>query len=223
MCRWPWWRVSYDWEWVGAEEEFRRAIALNPSYATAHQWYGESLASWGRFAEAETEVKRAQELDPLSPIVNMAVAEVYAWEHRDDEAIAQYKKVLELDPSFAGAYGNLAASYQWKGRYAEAVNAMAKDQTLNGNPELAAVLERAYAQSGFPAVIREELKNALAEQSKRYVNPVELPTFTRNWAMLRMRLSGCRKDTKPMPVECSTWRSKEGSTGCDQIPGFVTG
>lgn len=165
-------RVSYDWDWVGAEEEFRRAIALNPSYATAHQWYGESLASWGRFAEAETEVKRAQELDPLSPIVNMAVAEVYAWEHRDDEAIAQYKRVLELDPSFSGAYGNLAASYQRKGMYAEAVKAMAKDQTLNGDPEFAAALERAYAKSGFREVIHEELKNALAEQNKRYVNPV---------------------------------------------------
>ena len=165
-------RVSYDWDWVGAEEEFRRAIALNPSYATAHQWYGESLASWGRFAEAETEVKRAQELDPLSPIVNMAVAEVYAWERRDDEAIALYKRVLELDSSFAGAYGNLAASYQRKGMYAEAVKAMAKDQTLNGDPEFAAALERAYAKSGFRAVIHEELKNALAEQGKRYVNPV---------------------------------------------------
>jgi tetratricopeptide (TPR) repeat protein len=165
-------RVSYDWDWVGAEEEFRRAIALNPSYATAHQWYGESLASWGRFAEAETEVKRAQELDPLSPIVNMAVAEVYAWEHRDDEAIAQYKRVLELDPSFSGAYGNLAASYQRKGMYAEAVKAMAKDQTLNGELEFAAALERAYAKSGFREVIHEELKNALAEQNKRYVNPV---------------------------------------------------
>jgi tetratricopeptide (TPR) repeat protein len=102
----------------------------------------------------------------------MAVAEVYTWEHRDDEAIAQYKRVLELDPSFAGAYGNLAASYQWKGMYAEAVKAIAKDQILNGDPEFAAALEQAYAKSGFRAVIHEELKNALAEQGKRYVNPV---------------------------------------------------
>jgi tetratricopeptide (TPR) repeat protein len=102
----------------------------------------------------------------------MAVAEVYAWEHRDDEAIEQYKKVLELDPSFAGAYGNLAASYQWKHMYAEAVKAMAREETLDGDPEFAIALERAYAKSGFPAVIHEELKNALAEQSKRYVNPV---------------------------------------------------
>jgi len=164
-------RASYDWDWRGAEEEFRRAIALNPSYPTAHQWYGETLASLGRFAEAEAEVKRAQELDPLSPIVNMAVGEVYAWGHHDDEAIAQYKRVIELDPSFAGVYGNLAASYEGKHMYAEAVKAMATQERLNGNPDFAAALERAYTNSGFRAVIREELKNALAEQGKSYVNP----------------------------------------------------
>lgn len=165
-------RVSYDWDWVGAEQEFKRAIELNPNYATAHQWYGETLASLGRFAEAEREVKRARELDPLSPIVNMAVAEVYAWERKDDDAIPQYKKVIDLDPSFAGAYGNLAASYQWKHMYAEAVDAMAKEESLSGDPAFAEVLRSAYARGGFPAVLNEELKSALAERGKRYVNPV---------------------------------------------------
>lgn len=166
-------RASYDWDWVGSEQEFKRAIELNPNYATAHQWYGETLASLGRFAEAEKEVKRAQELDPLSPIVNMAVGEVYSWERRDEEAIAQFKKVIELDPSFAGAYGNLAASYQWTHRYDEAVEFMAKEETLNGDPKFAVQLRRAYAERGFRAVIEEELKSALDEEkSKKYVNPV---------------------------------------------------
>lgn len=166
-------RGSYDWDWVGSEQEFKRAIELNPNYATAHQWYGETLASLGRFPEAEKEVKRAQELDPLSPIVNMAVAEVYSWERRDDEAIAQFKKVIDLDPSFAGAYGNLAASYQWTHKYASAVEFMAREETLNGDPKFAAQLQRAYAQGGFRAVIEEELKSALAdERNKKYVNPV---------------------------------------------------
>ncbi len=165
-------RGSYDWDWLGAEQEFKRAIELNPNYATAHQWYGETLASLGRFSEAEREVKRARELDPLSPIVNMAVAEVYAWEGRDDEAIAQYKRVIELDPSFAGAYGNIAVSYQRKSMYAEALQAMQKEETLDGNPEFAAALGRAYGKSGFRGVLQEELKSALAERNKRYVNPV---------------------------------------------------
>ena len=168
-------RGSYDWDWVGSEQEFQRAIALNPNYATAHQWYGETLAALGRFAEAEREVRRARELDPLSPIVNMAVAEVYSWERRDGEAIPEFQKVIELDPSFAGAYGNLAASYEWTHRYAQAVDFIAKGEALNGDPKFAAQLQRAYAQGGFRAVIEEELKSALEEESKgKYVNPVSI-------------------------------------------------
>lgn len=165
-------RVSYDWDWVGAEQEFKRAIELNPNYATAHQWYGQTLASLGRFDEAEREVKRARELDPLSPIVNMAVAEVYAWERRDDEAIPLFRRVMEIDPSFAGAYGNLAACYEWKHMYAEAVDFMSKEEALNGDPEFARLLQQTYARSGFRSVLEEELRDALEESKKRYVNPV---------------------------------------------------
>jgi len=165
-------RASYDWDWVGAEQEFRRAIELNPNYATAHQWYGITLASLGRFPEAERELKRAQELDPLSPIVNMGVGEVLSWEGRDDEAISQYKKVIELDPSFAGVYGNLGMSYEMKHAYAEAVEAMKKEEFLDGNLKFADLLGRAYTQGGFHAVVEQELKNALSENGKKYVNPV---------------------------------------------------
>lgn len=107
-------RGAYDWDWGSAEQEFKRAIELNPNYATAHQWYGLFLASLGRFPEAEAEVRRARELDPLSPIVNMALPEVYTWERRDNDAIAEYKKIITLDPSFRGAYGNLAYLYETK-------------------------------------------------------------------------------------------------------------
>jgi TolB-like protein/Tfp pilus assembly protein PilF len=165
-------RTSYDWDWVGAEQEFKRAIELNPNYATAHQWYGETLASLGRFQEAEREVKRARELDPLSPIVNMAVGEVYAWQGRHDEAIAQYKRVIELDPTFAGVYGNLAASYQSKKMYDEAVENLQKAELLNGDRQFAELLGRVYKRNGFDGVLQESLNAALAERSKRYVNPV---------------------------------------------------
>jgi tetratricopeptide (TPR) repeat protein len=167
-------RVSYDWDWVGAEQEFKRAIELNSNYATAHQWYGETLASLGRFPEAEAEVKRARELDPLSPIVNMAVGEVYAWEKRDDDAIAEYKKVIDLDPSFAGVYGNLAMSYERKRMYTEAVEATKKGEALNGDTEFAALLANVYARGGFRAVREAELRDALNEGRTKYVNPVEI-------------------------------------------------
>jgi TolB-like protein/DNA-binding winged helix-turn-helix (wHTH) protein/Flp pilus assembly protein TadD len=165
-------RGAYDWDWAGSEQEFKRAIQLNPNYVTAHQWYGMALASLGRFAEAEAEVKRARELDPLSPIVNMAVAEVYAWGGRYDEAIAQYKRVLELDPSFSGAYGNLAGSYEQKHMYTEAVSIMKQKAMLDGDPKFAAAIDQAFAKSGYSGVVRVGLNDALEERNRNYVNPV---------------------------------------------------
>lgn len=168
-------RELYDWDWVGAEQEFKHAIELNPNYPTAHQWYGLMLANLGRFPEAEAEVKRAQQLDPLSPIINMAVAEVYTWERHYDQSIEQYKKVIALDPSFSLAYGNLANAYEQKHRYNEAVSAIQQKWNLNGDPSLAHEIERAYSRSGYSAVIRQELNRFLQERAKgQYADPVDI-------------------------------------------------
>jgi len=165
-------RGGYDWDWFGAEQEYKRAIQLNPNYATAHQWYGMTLASLHRFAEAETEVKRARELDPLSPIVNMAVAEVYAWEHKYDEAIEQYKRVIELDPAFPGAYGNLAVSYKQKHMDGDAFAMIKRKADLEHETNLAAAMGGAYAESGYKGLVALDLKDALENGKKHYVNPV---------------------------------------------------
>jgi TolB-like protein/DNA-binding winged helix-turn-helix (wHTH) protein/Flp pilus assembly protein TadD len=168
-------RELYDWDWVGAEQEFKHAIELNPNYPTAHQWYGLMLANLGRFPEAEAEVKRAQQLDPLSPIINMAVAEVYTWERRYDQSIEQYKKVIALDPSFALAYDNVANAYEQKHRYNEAVSAIQQKWNLNGDPSLAHEIERVYSRSGYLAVIRQELNRFLRERAKgQYADPVDI-------------------------------------------------
>jgi TolB-like protein/DNA-binding winged helix-turn-helix (wHTH) protein/Tfp pilus assembly protein PilF len=164
-------RASYDWDWVAAEQEFKRAIELNPNYPTAHQWYGLMLAARGRFPEAEAEVKRAQQLDPLSPIINMAVAEVYTWERRDVDSIEQYKKVIALDPSFVGAYGNVSDLYRRKHLYGEALTAIEQKWNLNGDPGFAHTLERAYANSRYSAVIQKELDRVLQDRaSGQYVD-----------------------------------------------------
>jgi len=164
---------AYDWDWSGAEVEFRRAIELNPNYATAHQWYGLLLASLGRFPEAEIEVRRAQQLEPLSPIINMAVAEVFTWERRYDDAIVEYKKILELDPTFDGAYGNLGEVYAAKGMYAEALAKWKEKCALTGEKDFARDLEKSYARSGYPGMLRAELNFDLAARaSGEYSNPV---------------------------------------------------
>jgi TolB-like protein/DNA-binding winged helix-turn-helix (wHTH) protein/Tfp pilus assembly protein PilF len=175
-------RQAYDWDWVSAEQEFKRAIELNPNYATAHQWYGLYLASFGRFSEAEAEVRRAKELDPLSAIVNMALPEVYTWEHRDDEAIAEYKKVIALDPSFAGAYGNLAYLYERKHMYALALETEQRASDLIGERDFFLKLQKIYAASGYTSMLREAIKKDLADRaSGRYRNPVGIAS---NYAQL---------------------------------------
>ena len=92
-------KSSYDWDRPGAEREYKRAIELNPGYATAHQWYGELLSdALGRHEEGLAEINHAQQLDPLSLIINAVHGRILLGAGRDDLAIEQLRKTLEMDP-----------------------------------------------------------------------------------------------------------------------------
>jgi len=93
-------KTFFDWDWVAAEEEFRRAIELNPKYATGHEWYSLLLCILERFDEAIAEARLSRELDPLSPVINSVLGLVYYFAGRYDESIAGHKGALELDPDF---------------------------------------------------------------------------------------------------------------------------
>jgi TolB-like protein/Tfp pilus assembly protein PilF/tRNA A-37 threonylcarbamoyl transferase component Bud32 len=125
---------EYDRDFAGAEREFKRAIELNPNYATGHQWYGEFLAMMGRFDEAIAEAKRAQQLDPQSPIINTMVGETYREERSYDEAVAQLRRTLEIDPNFAQAHSLLGAAYEEQGKYEEMIEELRKAAILFGAP-----------------------------------------------------------------------------------------
>ena len=139
----------YEWDWVGAESEFKRTIELNPSYPTTHHWYSNLLRSLGRLDEALAEIKLAQELDPLSLVINMNVGITLSWMRRYDEAIDQFKKTLELDPNFPFTYGNLGALYEVQGKFDEAIPEFQKAITVVGRDasELSD-LGHAYALAG---------------------------------------------------------------------------
>ncbi len=109
---------EYDWE--TAEKEFRRAIQLNPDYATAHQWYAEHLAWRGRFAEAFEESERARQLDPLSLIIAADHCKILYFSRQYDRAIAHCRSVLQMDPRANGAQGFIFGSLVGKGKFAEA-------------------------------------------------------------------------------------------------------
>jgi len=114
-------KEHFEWDWTGAEREFRRAIELNPNSATAHHWYGDYLANMGRPEEGLRETKKAQELDPLSLIINTSLGwQLYVARH-NDQAAEQLRKVLDIDAKFAPARRMLEEVYAEMGNQKEAV------------------------------------------------------------------------------------------------------
>lgn len=168
-----WVKCVYDWDFAGAEEDFKRALKLNPNYATARHWYSLYLSITGQPDKALTEIKRAQGLDPLSLIINTAVATNFYYASQYDAAIAQCRKTLELDPDFFAAKCIIGMCWQQKGMYEEAIAEFQRALILSGNDrEIAAVLGYIYGVSGK----RDEAEKILAgfeELSKhRYVSPL---------------------------------------------------
>lgn len=111
----------FDWDWVGAERELKRAIEVNPNSALAHERYTDFLEIRLRFDEAMTEAQRAQELDPLSPEIVAGVGSVYVFTRRYDEAIAQYQKALDLNPDLPQFRAELSWAYAMKHMYPQAL------------------------------------------------------------------------------------------------------
>lgn len=109
------------WDFTAAEAEYKRAIELNPNYATARQWYSEFLSGMGRHEEAFAEINKAHEIDPFSRAVNANIGLRLYHARRFDEAIAQYKKVIEMEPNYPVAHSFLASAYEAKGMYQEAI------------------------------------------------------------------------------------------------------
>lgn len=140
---------SYDWDWVTAEKEFRQAIALNPNYATAHQWYSELLNDMARDQEALEQAQAALALDPLSLNAIQGLERAHYFARRFDEAIETSRKALELDPSFAIAHLRLGRAYAAKGMYGTAIKEFQEFARLSGDEPLAlASIGNARAQSG---------------------------------------------------------------------------
>lgn len=110
-----------NWEWRGVEREFKRAIEIDPNYATAHQWYSIFLELDGRPAEAIVEATRAQDLDPLSPIIQESLASRLYFARRYDRAEQELRRTIETQPSFQNARETLSMVYLQTGRTDDAI------------------------------------------------------------------------------------------------------
>ncbi|MFN0167381.1 MAG: tetratricopeptide repeat protein, partial [Bryobacteraceae bacterium] len=162
----------YNWEWAGAELELRRALDLNPSYASAHVWRASSLLIRRRFDEAFAEVDRAGELDPLSPITQTQVGWIRALAGRSEKAIAQYRKVLANHPDYPWALWLLGAALSETGRAREAIEILRKASVVTkNNPAHLGSLGMAYGIAGRHAEAREILALLRRLSKERYVTP----------------------------------------------------
>jgi tetratricopeptide (TPR) repeat protein len=154
----------FDWDSDAAGKEFRRAIELNPGYATAHQWYASHLILLGRYDEAIAEMRKAQDLDPLSLIISTDLAETLVLAHSYDESIRQSRKAIEMDPNFALAHNQLGQAYLQEHAHDVAVAELQKAVQLSGgSPTCIANLARAYVASGN----RSEAVKLLNDLKKR--------------------------------------------------------
>jgi eukaryotic-like serine/threonine-protein kinase len=125
-------KEAYQLDWEGAEEEYKRALELDPNFPSTHHWYGNFLEGQGRLAEALSESKRAQELDPLSPVINAYVGEVLFYMKSYDPAIEQFNKALELDPKSLLALSDLGELYAQQNRFEESIRALQKVREIVG-------------------------------------------------------------------------------------------
>jgi len=170
---------DYDWDWSGAEREYKRAIELNPNYATAHQWYGELLAVLGRKQELTAEMNRAQQLDPLSPIINGEKGIMLLWATgRADLALEQLQKTLEIDPNFAHVHWHLGILHLWKGELAEAAAEFQTAATLSPSVTMyKGGLGHVYARMGRTAEARKLLEELNELSKQRYVSGLDLASI----------------------------------------------
>jgi serine/threonine protein kinase/Tfp pilus assembly protein PilF len=164
----------FDWDWSGAEKEFRRAIQLNSNSAVAHHWYGEFLTKMGRFDEAAQELQRAQQLDSLSPMINATLGWLYFARHENERATEQLQKTLGIDPNFAPARRTLEIVYAQRGMTREALGQWQKALTLSGNPELAASLDASFADTGYQGLLRDWMEGMKQVAKDRYVSPYNI-------------------------------------------------
>jgi TolB-like protein/Tfp pilus assembly protein PilF len=166
--------MDYDWDFVGGESEFKKAIELDPNDATAHQWYAEKLDALGRYEEAIAKINRAHELDPLSPVISRVLGGTLIDAGQYDQGIAVCRQLAQENPGFAIAHDCLFYAYWDKRMYPEAVQEFEANAQLLHNPEdleNAAALERGFHSGGWPAA---EAQLAAVFESRRktgYASP----------------------------------------------------
>ncbi|MHC4174948.1 MAG: tetratricopeptide repeat protein, partial [Planctomycetota bacterium] len=166
-------KTWHDWDWEEGEREFKRAIELNPGYASAYQWYSENLMFRGRFNEAFKKMEKALELDPVSVVINKDLGTLCFYAGRFDRAIEMSKKTIEMDPSIMYAHLHIGAAYLGKSMYEEALIEFQREREvskgLHAWSEAWAALT--YMQMGEPDEAQKVLDKLLERSEQRNISP----------------------------------------------------
>jgi Tfp pilus assembly protein PilF len=170
-------KFYYDWDWAGAEEDFKRALALNPNYVTARQWYADLLAVRGREREGIEQAQLAAAADPLSLAANGGLGVQFYFDRRTDEAIAQLQKTLALEKDFAPAILSLALALARSDQIPEAISLLKDSMNRLGNlPPLQSLLGNLEARAGNATEARRLLRDLTArrEAGREYISAYEI-------------------------------------------------
>jgi tetratricopeptide (TPR) repeat protein len=161
---------QYDWDWAGAEREYKRAIELSPNNSVARAYYSRMLTLLSRRSEAIAEAERARELDPMSAAASLFLGQAYSNDRQYDRAAQELAQGLEMNPNFWPLHFFLGQVYEQQGRYADALTELSKAEgpTLEATSQIGHL----YAISGKRAKAEQVLKDLTTRSKQRYVSPV---------------------------------------------------
>ena len=167
--------ANYDWDWARSEQEYKRALELNPSYVTAHIWHAFHLVYGGNFPDAIVEARRAQELDPLSLITSTTVANILYDGQKYDEAIEENRKVLDLDPGFRWAHHSIGEDYVEKGMFKEGIAELTMGlDPERRNPHFLGKLAYGMARGGDRSGAVKIIEDMIRQSRQRYIPPSQI-------------------------------------------------
>jgi eukaryotic-like serine/threonine-protein kinase len=165
-----WW---YDWNWDAAERDYKRAIKLNPNYATAHDGYAMLLSARGRVDGAIEQITKASDLDPLSLIISVHAGWPFFFARDYPSAVSRFEKTLDMDPNFIPAHGWLALAHEQQTRYDKAIASLQTALRVNDIPLLKAILAHVFARAGRRGEAEEMLTALQYDSSTKYISPYD--------------------------------------------------
>ncbi len=170
-------KMRYEWDWIGAEHEFKQAVALDPKDDIARYLYGSYLIAVGRFDEAQAEMKRAVELNPVEQLNLLGLGHSFYFAHQFEQSIEQYRRAIGVEPKSRWSHISLGQAYAQQGNFSEAIAELSQARQLNDIPMVLALLGHAYAVSGQRAEAEKILAELQEIARQRYVSPYDVATI----------------------------------------------